>query len=280
VRDALDRVVGGAIRTATDTVGTATTYRSHTRRLLAPAPFAYTGTQLALGAPTDRELSRWEAMFVPMEMQRAIRGVEIASPDGGTRRLVRAEYALHESRTFTERPDPPVWWPWYLAAGLLVGGALAVLPRRDGRGRRGGFAVLAAAWCGAVGTVGLIMTALWALTEHVATYRNENLLQANLLVLPLAVLAPRLARGSRWAARPGELLAAAVAALSVAGLVVQALPGFDQANSEVIALLLPANVGLWLGVRSLARGAGARQSGMVRPSAAASTTSPGATSAA
>ena len=277
VRDALDRVLGGAIRAATDTVATGTTYRSHTRRLLAPAPLAYTGTQLALGSPTDVELSLWEAMFVPMEMQRAIRDIEIMAPDGATRPLVKAEYTLHESGTFSERAEPPAWWPGYLVIGLLAGCGFVVLARG---GRRRMLAGLAAVWCGVFGVVGLIMTALWALTEHVATYRNENLLQANLLLLPLAVLVPRLAAGSSWAARPANLLAGAVAALSVLGFVLQALPALDQANTEIIALLLPASVGLWLAVRTLARRTPDDQSAIVKPSAAASTTSPGAASAA
>jgi hypothetical protein len=280
VRDALDRIVGGAIRRATDTVATGTTYRSHTRRLLAPAPLAYTGTQLALGAPTDRELSLWEAMFVPMEMQRAIRDVHLSASGGGTRPLVRAEYTLHATSTFAERAAPPTWWPVYLAIGLLIGTAFALLPRGDGRARGRGFAMLAGVWCTVIGFVGVIMTGLWALTEHVATYRNENLLQANLLILPLALLAPRLAAGAAWAARPAELLAAAVALLSAAGLALQALPGFSQSNGEIVALMVPANIGLWLGVRALAARATQRQSAIVSPSAAASTTSPGAAPAA
>ena len=280
VRDALDRVLGGAIREATGGVPTGTTYRSHTRRLLAPAPLAYTGTHLALGSPTDVELSLWEAMFVPMEMQRAIRDVRIADGDGGTRPLVRAEYTLHESTTFTERRHPPEWWPVYLLIGIAIGGAFVLLARGTRRGQRRALAVLAALWCAAFGTVGLIMTALWALTEHVATYWNENLLQANLLILPLAFLVPRLAAGSSWAARPAQVLAAVIAALSVAGLLLQLLPGFDQANTEIIALLLPANIGLWLAVRTLVRASPRAQSGSVKPSAAAPTTSPGAASAA
>jgi hypothetical protein len=140
--------------------------------------------------------------------------------------------------------------------------------------------MLAGVWCTVIGFVGVIMTGLWALTEHVATYRNENLLQANLLILPLALLAPRLAAGAAWAARPAELLAAAVALLSAAGLALQALPGFSQSNGEIVALMVPANIGLWLGVRALAACATQRQSAIVSPSAAASTTRPGAAPAA
>lgn len=281
VRDALDRVLGGAIREATAGTATGTTYRSHTRRLLAPAPLAYTGTHLALGSPTDAPLSVWETMFVPMEMQRALRDVRIVGPAGRPRPLVRSERQLHASATFGERAEPPRRWPGYLALGVLVGGAFAAGARTTRRTGRRGYAALAAVWCLVVGTLGLVMTGLWALTEHAATYRNENLLQANLLILPLALLVPRVAAGSRWAVRPAELLAAVVAALALVGFLLQLLPGFDQVNGEIIALLLPAHLGLWLGVRTLARRLPApAQKGTTRPSAAASTTSPGAASAA
>jgi hypothetical protein len=36
--------------------------------------------------------------------------------------------------------------------------------------------------------------------------------------------------------------------LAIAGLLAQVLPGFDQVNGEVIAVLLPAHVGLAWGV--------------------------------
>jgi hypothetical protein len=47
-----------------------------------------------------------------------------------------------------------------------------------------------------------------------------------------------------------------VAAVSVLGLLLQLLPGFDQVNGEIIALMLPVNVALgwavwkWEGDRS------------------------------
>jgi hypothetical protein len=59
VRDALDRVLGGRIRAATDTIATPYSYRWHTRRLVAAQPLVYTGIDLGLGRPTDRPISAW-----------------------------------------------------------------------------------------------------------------------------------------------------------------------------------------------------------------------------
>jgi hypothetical protein len=47
-----------------------------------------------------------------------------------------------------------------------------------------------------------------------------------------------------WTARA----ATTVAALAVAGFVLQVLPGLDQVNGEILALTLPAHFGLAWGV--------------------------------
>ena len=66
VRDALDRALGGVIRTPTDAMPRRTTYRFHTQRLTANDPLMFTGLLLALGhrwtvrSPRGRRCScRW-----------------------------------------------------------------------------------------------------------------------------------------------------------------------------------------------------------------------------
>jgi uncharacterized membrane protein len=79
-------------------------------------------------------------------------------------------------------------------------------------------------------------------------YRNENLFQINPLALVLALVLPFAIRSSR-VGRVAEALALVVAGLSILGLVLKVLPGFDQANVQVIALALPAHVGVAAGLR-------------------------------
>jgi hypothetical protein len=85
---------------------------------------------------------------------------------------------------------------------------------------------------------------------------NENILQFNLLALALLPLLPAAGRGvgprAQWARR----LAAAILVLSVLGVIAKLLPGFDQANWEVVAVAVPAHLGLLMGIRS--RGEAAR----------------------
>ena len=60
-------------------------------------------------------------------------------------------------------------------------------------------------------------------------------------MLPFAIRSPRVGRVA-------QALALLVAGLSFLGLVLKVLPGFDQANVQVIALALPAHLGVAAGL--------------------------------
>jgi hypothetical protein len=257
VRDAIDRVIGGAIRARTDTVPTGKTYRFHTQRLTANDPPIFTGLLLALGPGVDRPISAWEEMFLPLALREHVREVTVRGPDGTQVPLVAGERTLFES-TATPPPDaPPPWLRWYLILGVTVGAVVFALGATARRSRAGRlvFGTLAVLWGGAAGLGGIVLAVLWALTDHAMAYRNENLFQVNPLVLGLAILVPMAlagsARGKRWA----RGLAMVLAALSLLGWVLQVLPGLDQVNGPVIALALPIHVGFALALRPRERGA-------------------------
>ena len=71
VRDALNRVLGGAIKMATDTMQTGTSYRWHALRLMAEDRLTTVGVNIGLGRPTDRHITAWEEMFIPDEGARS-----------------------------------------------------------------------------------------------------------------------------------------------------------------------------------------------------------------
>jgi len=76
-RDLIDLVLGGQLRTATESVSAQATFRSHTRRLLSRDKLPYFGVQLVLGHPADRKISRWEEMFLPVRMMQSLKDVSI-----------------------------------------------------------------------------------------------------------------------------------------------------------------------------------------------------------
>ena len=244
IRDAIDRVLGGRLRARTDTVATGTTYRFHTKRLTATDIPLYTGLNVALGQAVDQPISAWEEMFLPLSVREWVRRMTLVDSTGRERPLVRAERTLYTSSVPEPRDRPPAWLPGYLAVGVVLGGALAVAAKA-----RTAFAWVGGLWALIAGITGLVLTYLWAFTDHLAAYRNENLFQASLFLAPLVVVLPAAAAGRGWARRPALMLGALVAASSLAGLLLQALPGFDQQNGEVLALAVPANLGLAWGIR-------------------------------
>ncbi len=250
VRDALDRVLGGAIRTQTDAIPAGTTYRFHTQRLTANDPLIFTGLLLALGQGVDRPISKWEEMFLPMEMREHLRGVTVPGADGRPAPLVLSERTLFESTAAPPPPMPPRWLARYLFLGVMLGCAAAWLggvARRESSGRLA-FGLVAGGWELLAGLGGVVLAGLWSLTDHMMAYYNENLFQINPLALALALMLPFAIRSPR-AGRAAERLAVVVAGLSLLGLALKVLPGFDQANVQVIALALPAHLGVAAGLR-------------------------------
>jgi hypothetical protein len=252
VRDALDRVLGGALQAQTEGLPTGTTYRFHTQRLTTNDPPIFTGLLLALGPGVDRPISAWEEMFLPMALREHARRVVLQRPGGSTVPLVASERTLFES-TAPQPPDAPPWWlPWYLAMGVILGGLAGLLGAaaadHQRRWARAGLGMCSILWGLVGGLGGVVLTVLWTFTDHVMAYRNENLLQLNPLLIGLAVLVPPGLAGVHRAARWARRLALLLAGLSLAGFVLQALPELDQVNGPIIALALPIHVGMAMGL--------------------------------
>jgi len=252
VRDAIDRVLGGGLRESAEGIETRTTYRSHFRRLLAPDPLIYAGGTFAIGSATDRPISVWEEMFLPVRMMEYLREVTVPDGEGGERPLVRRELTVYESTLGPEPDAPPAWLLQFLAVGALLSGLLVLLGWLGST--RGSARFLAAltssAWALLLGVGGAFMLGIWFLTAHWAGYRNENLFFLNPVALALAVLIPFAAMGKRWAELWARRLAAFVATVAVLGLILKPLPFFPQTNAEIIAVVLPPTLAMtWVVLR-------------------------------
>lgn len=245
VRDAIDRVIGGQLRAQTDSIGSGMTFRDHAGNATGDSPLLYTGIMLGLGSPTDREISVWEDMFLPLRLRDHMRNATIRGPTGEQIPLVKLEQPLHESRLFTEVPPalPSVWM--YLGLGLLLGAGIVVSARAaSSRFGRAAFAFLVASWGVVAGFFGLVILLLWLFTAHDATYGNENLFFFNPLLLVAGALLP-FAPGVRSRfRRPALVVTGAIATLSLLGLLFKILPWSHQENFVLIALALPVNLAL------------------------------------
>ena len=258
VRDALDDALDGQLRKQLEPIRTGQTYRTHTRRIMQYNPLLYTALNAVLGQPTDREISAWEECFLPSRMADHLRNVYVVDEQGRLVPLInpKTEKMLIDSHRRGESQNVPNWIGWFAAYGVVVGFLLGMLGRgsRERKSARIVLIVLAGLWVFVLAFGAWFGLLFWCCSSHVATYRNENLMQVNSLMVTMLVLLPALTLGKRWARTPALVVAATIAVVSVVAAILKALPWFYQVNWEIIALMLPANLGLLGAVMELRKG--------------------------
>jgi hypothetical protein len=226
VRDALDQALGGGLARRYAGLPAAQSWRDHTRRLTAADFWLYLGLEVALGAPVDRPVDRWDEMFIPEILATAVAGLQVETA-AGLAPLVLEDVVLYESTLEPAPAAPRAWWPRYLLGSLaLVALAWAVGRRAAPRAS----ALLARAWLAVAGLAGLALLFLWFGTDH--SVASQNL---NLLVFCPVWLWPALSRSA--AGRTAPL----VAGLSALALVMPFVPP-SQYTFDVLAAFLPLNL--------------------------------------
>ena len=252
VRDAIDRVVEGRVRAAGQAqVGM--TFREHALRMTADVWLEYVGLYLGLGRSADIPINRWHESFLPDRLSELLRLVRV--PDGAKEKnLVKFERVIHEAKRPPVPAVPPKRTPYFLALGFGLGAVLLLaghLGRRHA-GARIALGCIAFLLGTVAGLIGLIMTCLWAFTDHRVAYANANILQFPPWLIAFMVYGIRVALGRARSIARARILALCAVVICVAGIACKALPGLNQDNLPFIWLCVPIWVGLWLGLRRLA----------------------------
>lgn len=243
VRDALDAVLDGALRRQLEPQQASTSYRFEATRLMAPIPALMAGMDLVMGPAGDPPINLWQQSFVPMVLMDAVRDLKIEDARG-ERPLVLREGWVLQSERYPEPSQPlALWWPFGLAGLLLALLLVALDAARNVTAARWSFALLASLSMLVAGLGGLVLAAVWGLTEHWVMWRNANLLLFSplcLLLLPVFMLSARRGwRAPRWASLLSRLLLAG----AVLALLLWLSPG-PQRNLAWIALLLPLHAAI------------------------------------
>lgn len=253
VAGALDRALGGTLRTQLESRSTGTTYREETLRLASRNVAIRWGMDLALGPSADTVLSAWQEAFIPIRLRDHLRSVTVERSDGSVVPFVTTEAMIFEP----QREPQPDAFPDRLATTVTAGGLAALVVfalgfvGRWSRAAGALFALFVFVWSLATGMLGVLLGVLWVFTDHVAAYGNQNLLQTNPLALALAFIGPVAVLGGR-----GRKLAVALAwllaGMSLFGLVMNILPHYTQSTDRIVALLLPVHlaIALTLGTKS------------------------------
>ncbi len=257
IRDALDRVLGGAIHDRFGDLPARWTYREQSRQLVQIVGWVDQGLSFLLGTRGDHPRTQWEAMFLPMRLTELLEDMEVTGTDGDPRSLLGPREVVVDIPPPPTPAEPPTFSPVWLLLGLLWGAVLAAAGYglRGGHGAdrrrrvvaRVGLGAMAVPWALGTGILGAIMVASW-FTDHVFIHRNVNILYASPLALPMAlVLIPALVRRVWWEGGPGKMvrvLAMVIAAGSLVGILLQLTTLVRQGNAEVVAVALPVNLAL------------------------------------
>ncbi|HUG41271.1 MAG TPA: DUF4105 domain-containing protein [Longimicrobiales bacterium] len=267
IRDVLDGALEGTLSAALRARATPITWRAEALALTAEDELLTAGMDLGLGPLADRDISRWELAFIPMRLRDDIRALTVERGEARVP-LVVMERELPAAGAADESLAVPggaidARVAWMLLLGLLGAALFAALGWLATQGREAGPARRVARWTLAVagsfwgllaGVLGLILLALWTLTDHEFAHANENLFQVNPLALALAVLVPLAVAGR--ATRAAFITAGVLAALSAVGALLHPLPLTPQDNLAVIALAFPVHLGLLYALSRLPRRGG------------------------
>ena len=246
VRDKLDGVLNNQIKSQLQNIPTNTTYRWQTRRLTQDDWWLYVALNYIMGQPIDHPISAWEECFLPVRMMGRLQSLKIKDESGNEIPLVLKTETRYQSNTHVEREQPPRHAIWVFAAvGVGLGAIMTMLALGKVRWTRICFAAVVIPWAFLSGLAGLISTYAWTCTDHLVGRYNENWLQLNPIAIALVVLVPAMLFGKRWGA---QRIAVATTLFSIIGLVAKIMPQMYQVNGEIIALALPANIGMALGV--------------------------------
>jgi hypothetical protein len=254
VRDVINRALDGSLRPQMEAGLSGFTYRSETRRLMQGDMPIYTGTMLGLGQPVDRRLTGWELGFLPGRLSEMLRDAEVPDATGKLAPLIKSEQTLFVATRPPEPRSVEVHTASFFLTGCLLFAILTGLAQAA-KAKNGWLRpvfLLTAAVCSLViGIAGTGLIALWTLTNHAYSYRNENVLQATPLSLILGVMIMMHLRSrkrddgsSPFVSARTLQIAWLVAGLSAFGFVMKLLPIFRQENLDIIALLLLAHLGI------------------------------------
>ncbi len=184
VRDALDEVLGGAIKRQSLGRGRGETYRSLSLAYARPITWLALSIDLGLGPAGDRPINFWEEAFLPLRLRDLVNEIRIDDASGTPRPLVRQQRILFAGPLDDNVPREPDWFVHFLLIGFALSTVLGWALRSERATLRTTAAGIAAAGSALIGLIGLGLLGLWFGTDHEITWRNANIA----LFSPLSLL--------------------------------------------------------------------------------------------
>jgi hypothetical protein len=234
VRDALDKALGGVLKTQLVARAGGMTFRQQTARLMSAQSWLMLVMDLGLGPYADQPLSAWQESFLPEVLQAQLRDVRVDNGHGGLQPLLQSEQLVSPNRLDV----PPAAAPDLRLPLALTGLLLAALIVVSRRWWPTGYALLGTLYLVAAGIIGLVLLALWTLTTHHSAWSNANLLLFNPLAFLLLPTLWRARRGFAASRFIDGVIALQLIAVVIAVLL-HLLPGIVQQNQPWLLFALP-----------------------------------------
>ena len=257
-RDLIDKALGGQLLKATSAPARMS-LRKHTRRYSRVVPPMSLVLDYLQNDELDRPITQREEAFLPDELERQLNALKVIGPDGTLQPGVARQYNYFLAKAEPVPEEAPDWNLQLLLTGGALGGLGWVLGhwgRKGGRLPRVAWglynALIGLTW----GSLGAFLFVVGLFTNHMVAHHNENLFLINPItfaLLPLGLMrvfgSTRARTGLRWGW-------SALVGTGALGVMLKVLPMFDQANWNLILLVLPVSVGMavttWLEHRGLA----------------------------
>lgn len=186
-----------------------------------------------------------QAAFLPDELERHLNALQVKRPDGSVVPAVKTQWSFYTSNRTPPPDEPPNFIPTILAFSTLLAGLAFALGHFGRDGQRWARVlmgllnvILGVGW----GSLGVFLFVVGLFTNHTVAHRNENLFVISpltFLVFPFGVM---LLAGARRAKPLLRWTWTALVATSVLGVLLKAVPLFNQDNWNLIALAMPVNV--------------------------------------
>jgi hypothetical protein len=245
VRDLIDAAVGGQLAEATADPGRMT-LRQHTRRFTGHHPFMDWLLMFLMSGVIDRPITRWDEMFLPVELERNVAELRYRDEAGRERALVAESVLYFDAPGQPRIPERAVpIWPRALIPGLILGSSALLAGFLVWKKKSWApFGIYSSAAGLVIGVPGSVLLFMSTLTDHTVTYANENLFLVNPLTLaavPLGIAAV-FGRG-KTSRRLLQLLWFLSTGVACAYALVKPWAPFHQDNSGVLAAIFPVLTG-------------------------------------
>jgi hypothetical protein len=257
IRDLVDMGTGGQFKGDFENAPGRFTFREHMRRFSWYSPFYDWFLGFLLGREIDRNINRWEEMYLPVELGRNIADYRYIDDTGAWRKLVSGVEIVNETKNRTavlEAPRSQI--PRTLAAGLAIAALLALIRLLRTKRPLAGRALMGISHSVAALVLGIAGSVLFfasRVPERDYMRSNINLLYANPLVLaviPLGIIAALGVKFSPCAERCLRIWWRYVCAACVVSALLNLLPFLRQDNWPTLAHVLPAALVLSLPERA------------------------------